>query len=160
MPAAPPAPPATSSAARPAVVPSALLGPLAVAPGDHYEFAEGLYGFPGARAFVLVAAGRPGLCWLQSAEDAALAFLLADPFQFAPGYAPDVPDGDVAALGAGPGAAPVALYVVVTLPPPGGGEPTANLRAPVLLAAGAPGRGRQVVLPESAFGVREPLALG
>lgn len=147
-------------------VPAPVL-PAAPAPASldvpaaaRFSFPAGLYGFAECREFALVGAGRPGLWWLQSADDAALAFLLADPFPFFAGYAPDVPEAELAQLGEGavPPAEQVAALVVVTLPGGGSPQPTANLRAPVLLDTRAQ-RGRQVVLPEEARGVAEPIAL-
>lgn len=152
--------PAPLAPARDAVVvPSAVLGPVEVRDADRIAFPAGLYGFPEAHEFALVPAGRPGLCWLQSTVEPALVFLLADPFAAFPGYAPDVPDAELTALGGGlaPAAERVALFAIVTLGD--GGAATANLRAPVVVDTRAR-RGRQVVLPAERRGVAEPFALG
>ena len=139
-------------------VPSALLGPLQVGERDRYAFAEGLYGFPAAHDFALVESGRPGLYWLQSTVEPALAFLLADPFETFADYAPEVPDAELAALGDGLAPAPehVGVFAVVTLGE--GGAATANLRAPIVLDVHTR-RGRQVVLPGERRGVAEPFRL-
>ena len=142
-----------ASAAAVPTIASTLLGPLEVDPDARLRFDAGLYGFPDARDFALVPAGRQGLWWLQSADEPALALLLADPFHFFPDYAPDVPDAELAALA--PDAAEFTLLVVVTL---SADAPTANLRAPVVVDARAR-RARQVVLPEERRGVREPIGL-
>ena len=150
--AAPPAErPASFTAVR--TIASTLLGPLEVGPESRLRFDAGLYGFPDARDFALVPSGREGLWWLQSADEPALALLLADPFHFFPDYAPDVPDAEVAALARE--AAEFTLFVVVTL---SADAPTANLRAPVVVDAQAR-RARQVVLPEERRVVREPIGL-
>lgn len=149
------------AAAAPEALASHLLGTLDVGADALFDFDAGLYGFPGARRFALVPAARDGLWWLQSAEDPALVFLLADPFHFFPAYAPDVPDAELAQLGGGgaPPADRVGVYAVVTLGTAGAPTASANLRAPVLLDTGA-GRGRQVVLPADPHGITEPIALG
>jgi flagellar assembly factor FliW len=155
--------PATSSApaAESLAVSSDLLGALAVPAEAVHAFPEGLYGFPEARQFALVPAGREGLAWLQSLERSGLTFLLADPFHFFAGYEADVPDAELAHLGiaADAAAGAIALYAIVTLPGTAGETASVNLRAPLVLAPGAQ-RGRQVVLPDATHGVREPLALG
>ena len=139
-------------------VPSAVLGPVEVRETDRVHFAAGLYGFAAARDFALLPAGHAGLWWLQSVVEPGLVFLLADPFPAFPGYAPDVPDAEVAALGGGLAPAPeqVALFAVVTLG--ADGAASANLRAPVLVDVRAR-RARQVVLPAEPRGVAEPFAL-
>ena len=152
-------------AAPAAPIASDLLGPLDISDEARLTFAAGLYGFADRRDFALVPAGRPGLWWLQSAEDSALVFLLADPFPAFPDYAPDVPDAEAAQLGASFGdasghapPADLAVLVVVTLGR-AGGPATANLQAPVLVHLGT-GQGRQVVLPDASLGVQMPIAIG
>lgn len=139
-------------------VPSALLGPLLVGERDRYAFPQGVYGFPAAHDFALVASGRPGLFWLQSTVEPGLAFLVADPFATFPDYAPEVPDAELVALGDGLPPAPeqLGVFAVVTLGE--GGAATANLRAPLVLDVHAR-RGRQVVLPGERRGVAEPFRL-
>ncbi len=95
MPAAAPAAPAATI-----TVASDLLGPVEVAPEARYHFPAGLYGFADARDFALVPAGPEGLCWLQSLERPSLVLLVADPFRYFADYAPDVPDAELAQLGA------------------------------------------------------------
>ena len=164
-----------------APIASDLLGPLDVPDEARFTFAAGLYGFADRRDFALVPAGRPGLWWLQSAEDPTLVFLLADPFPAFPDYAPDVPDAEAAQLGASLGdasgyasgyasghasghasrhapMADLAVLVVVTLGR-AGAPATANLQAPVLLHPGT-GQGRQVVVPDASLGVQTPIAIG
>jgi flagellar assembly factor FliW len=148
--------PATVAPATP--VDSALLGPLEVPPDAVYEFPAGLYAFAGARRFALVPAGREGLFWLQSLDDAALVFLLADPFAHRADYAADLPDADVGALGATGAPGELAVLAIVTLPAERGGTPTVNLRAPVVLHAHTR-LGRQLVLQDDRWGMTEPVDL-
>ena len=134
------------------------IGPVQVTERDRFSFPQGLYGFAAAREFALVPSGRPGLYWLQSTVEPALAFLLADPFAPFPDYAPEVPDAELAALGDGlaPHPSHVGVFAVVTLGE--GGAATANLRAPLVLDVHAR-RGRQVVLPGEPRGVAEAFRL-
>jgi flagellar assembly factor FliW len=141
-------------------VASDLLGALVVPASACYTFAGGLYAFEDAHGFALVPVGREGLWWLQSTERPGLVFLVADPFHFWPGYEADVPDAELAAMGEGtiPAAEQLLTLAIVTLPAERGEGASANLCAPLVLDTVAQ-RGRQVVLPGSAHGVREPLHL-
>ncbi len=125
---------------------SALLGPVVADADAVYTFPDGLYGFERARAFVLVPAGREGLCWLQSLEDGALVLLLADPARFFPDEPATSPNHAAAAR------------VVVTLPNAHGGIATANLQAPVRLHA-ITRVGRQVVLDDGRQRIRVPISI-
>lgn len=137
---------------------SAVLGPIAVRAADRVTFPTGLYGFPDAREFALVPAGRDAFCWLQSVTEPSLAFLLTDPFAAFPDYAPDVPDADIAHFGGDLVSAPgrMAVLAVVTLGGPG--NASANLRAPIVIDTQAR-CARQIVLPDEPRGVAEPLSL-
>lgn len=150
----PPAPPAADEV----TIPSDLLGTLVLPATELLAFPAGIPGFPEARRFVLVPAGRAGLYWLQSADAASVVFLLADPFLWFPEYDIDVPDAELATLGVrAPG--DLAVFAVVTLPAAAGEAASVNLRAPVLLATPTQ-QGRQLVLADDRYAVREPLALG
>lgn len=144
--------PHTPSAAT-HTVDSVLLGPVVADADAVYTFPDGIYGFERARTFVLVPAGREGLCWLQSLEDGALVVLLADPAHFYPDE-PSYPDE----LTAAPDLDATAR-VVVTLPSAPGATATANLQAPVLLHP-ATRAGRQLVLDDGRRRVRVPIAIG
>ena len=146
-----------AGAAGQVTVDSALLGAISVPEGSVYALPAGLVGFERYTRFALVPSGREGVFWLQSLDEPALAFVLADPFRVAAGYAVDVPDADVAAIGA-TRAPDVLLLAVVTLNGTPGGTPTANLRAPLAFNV-ATRRGRQVVLPDDRYGTAEPLTL-
>ena len=140
-----------------APIESLLLGPVTAGPDALFEFSAGLFAVEGCRRVVLVPSGREGLWWLQSAEHAALTFLLADPFRFYPGYEVQVPPTELAQLG-DPTEGSLAVFVIVTLPHADGEGATANLRAPVLLDAQRR-IGRQVVLPDERREVTAPLTI-
>lgn len=139
-------------------VDSHVLGPLRIAPADVRSFPHGLLGFPECRRFALLAvAERPGLYWLQSVEHGGLVFLLVDPFVVVDGYLVDLSDIDRHDLAAA-GPSDVMVLAIVTLPRAGGESCTANLQGPVAINLRA-GIGKQLVLPESRFGVRTPVNL-
>lgn len=131
---------------------SELLGTVAVAEDELIEFPTGIFGFPECRRFVLLQGSRDGTFWLQSVEHATLAFLLVDPFAFIPGYVVDVPAGDLAELGVTERDG-LAILAIVTLPRSRTERPTANLQGPIALDLRRR-VGRQIVIPDSAWGVR------
>jgi len=136
---------------------SDLLGDIEATEEQLMEFGEGLFGFPECRRFALLPGARDGTFWLQSAEHSALAFLLVDPFLHVPGYEVDVPKGDLHELRV---SSPdeVAVLGIVTLPRTRDERPTVNLQGPIALHLRAR-VGRQIVLPESAWGVRHEIDL-
>lgn len=121
------------------------------------DFDEGLLGFADARRFALLRTEDPALYWLQSLEHDPLAFLLLDPFVFFPGYAVDLDPADAAALNAqGPG--DIAILAIVTLPSAPDEPCTTNLTGPIAVNL-QQGRGRQVILRNTSYSVREPVDL-
>lgn len=139
------------------VVDSTLLGRLAVSEERVFEFAEGLPGFPACRQWVLVDAGQSGWAWLQSASEGMVTFLVVDPFRVEPAFSLDIPDEQLARLGA-TNAESIAVLGVVTLPSAADQAATVNLQGPLVLDVRTR-RGAQLVLADSAFGLRHPVAL-
>jgi flagellar assembly factor FliW len=146
----------THPSATMTTIPSDLLGPLTVGGDEIYAFANGIFGFPDARSFVLVDGGREGLYWLQAVEQPSLAFLLVDPFHYQPGYEADLPDADLAHIGV---TSPESLMVltIVTLAKPLDAC-TTNLQAPIAFNTESR-QARQVVLNDESLSVRAPLFL-
>ena len=97
------------------------------------RFPDGLFGFEGVHDFLLIQleddAASP-YC-LQSTEDADLAFIVLDPFQLVPDYAPDLSGEDRARLG-DPTGEQIALYAICVLREPMT-ESTVNLRCPIAI---------------------------
>lgn len=143
------------SAAMP--VASDLLGTLDAHADLMLDMPRGLFGFPQCRRWVLADAGRDGLFWLQSADHASLAFLLADPFQFVPEYTVDLGPAALKELRAS-SPTDVAVFAIVTLPGPLDPELTVNLQGPIVLNL-ALRCGVQIVVPDGPFGVRHPVTL-
>ncbi len=139
------------------IVRSELFGALEVPDHDLLEFSEGLLGFPECRSWALLRGTKEGTAWLQSADHAALVFLLVDPFVFFEGYSADLSDSELRRLHA-KDASEIAVLAIVTLPGPANSTCSANLQGPVVVNV-ASRRGIQVVLGEGPFGVHAPIPL-
>ena len=134
------------------IIESDLLGPIEVAHEDTIHFSDGLLGFPECHDFVLLPAANDGLFWLQSADHSALAFLLVDPFRFCDGYTVELGPLERSALEAN-APSDIVVLSIVTLPRQGERLATTNLQGPLAINL-ARGRGRQLVLSDSDFGIR------
>lgn len=146
-----------TTAASHVTVRSDLLGPIVVPATSLLAFDAGLFGFPECRSFVLVPTAREGLFWLQSADHAALAFLLVDPFTACDGYAVDLNAGDLHDLRAS-ASSDVAVLAIVTLPGNRTDKPTANFQGPLAINLSA-SRGKQLAIGDNQYGVRYEIEL-
>jgi flagellar assembly factor FliW len=135
---------------------SILLGPLEIRPDTIVTFPVGLPGFRSMHRFALVETQRDELVWLQSVDDPDLTFLLADPFAVVPGFEIEIPPSDLASLGVA--VAREALLVLVVVQLEAGIPVAANLQSPVIIARDRR-LGRQVVLPDSRYGMQHPVAI-
>jgi flagellar assembly factor FliW len=135
------------------MIQSDRLGPFECDRSSLLHFADGLLGFEDARDFAVAGADDDdAYFWLQSADDAALAFLTVVPGLFYPEYEPDLPELDVEALGlTQPSDAHVLTIVTIT-----DEAITANLLGPVVINVKSRAA-RQVVLGEQKWSVRAPL---
>lgn len=117
-------------------------------------FPEGLIGFKDLHDFVVVPQTKPGpLFWIQSVDDAAIAFVLTDPTGFFLDYRV-VPDaGERKTLGIDSEDECHNLAIVTVLPDR---TVTLNLAAPILFATKT-NRGIQVILEGSKYQTRTPL---
>jgi flagellar assembly factor FliW len=120
------------------------------------EFDDGLLGFPEARRFALIDSHDTGVYyWLQSLDDPALAFLTVVPWPFFPDYEPDLSSDEQDALSLA--AASEAMVLCLLTVQRDAGAITANLLGPLVVNSSTR-KGRQVVLAESGYPVRAPLA--
>lgn len=97
------------------------------------RFPDGLFGFEGEHEFLLIRLeddGASPFC-LQSTNNPDLAFIVLDPFQLVPNYAPDLSDEDCTRLG-DPTGEHIALYAICVLRDPMN-ESTVNLRCPIAM---------------------------
>jgi flagellar assembly factor FliW len=138
------------------VVESVLLGPLEIRTDTVIIFADGIPGFEQLRRFALIETQRDELVWLQSLDDAALTLLLADPFSQVPGFELDIPVSDLASLGVTGGGADLLVLSVAQLE--SGTPVSVNLQSPIVINR-AQCIGRQVVIPDSSWGMHHAIAV-
>ena len=92
---------------------------------------EGFYGFKEYRRFALLDAQQKPFIWIQSLDDAQLAFIAIDPFIFRPDYELDIDDSLLQPLGI-ESPSDVLVFVLVTVPADGSAV-TANLQGPLII---------------------------
>lgn len=115
----------------------------------------GLLGFEQVKEYLLIAkpAEEP-FQWLQMKDNAALAFVVIDPFLIMPEYQPDIPQPDVDFLGIEDPQDAV-LFNIVTVHGPK--HATVNLKGPVVFNRRT-FIGKQVVIANaSAYSIEHPL---
>lgn len=128
-------------------------GQIEVEAADIVSFPSGVLGFPETKRYVLIEHQPDSpYRWMQSADEAHLAFLVTDPGNFVPDYAPEMPAKDAEALKLNEDT-PRLVYTIVTIPSGNPREMTLNLAGPVVINA-ADRIGRQIVLEDSAYPVR------
>ncbi len=120
----------------------------------------GLLGFPRATRFALIQTGEENyFFWLQSVEDANLAFVVCDPAVFLPDYTIDqVPVRDEAreSLGIEPEADLAQVTQIFTICNRVGEWLTGNLLGPIVVNLDNC-HARQIVLTEKKWSTRQPL---
>lgn len=130
-------------------------GEIEVPETDFILLPEGILGFPDSTRYVLLEHDSEGtpFKWLQSLDDANLAFIVMDPRLLVERYEIEE-DTDVAAkLGSGNTAENTALMAIVNVPPDRPIEMTANVRAPIVVDA-EKRTGWQIVLSNDSYPVR------
>lgn len=138
------------------VVETSRFGRVEVDRGAVISMVSPVLGFPEARRFFLKRhSERSPLMWFQAVEVADLAFVVIDPAYILADYRPELKPAVLSALKAG-GPAEIDLLVILSIPPGGRGEVTANLMAP--LAVNARARlASQVLLDSSGYDCRWPV---
>jgi len=124
---------------------------------DILTFKEGLIGLPQLQRMVIVrqSAIEP-LLWLASLDEEGVALVVAETHGIFPSYAPALPaDCNLHGL-LEEGDTPVTFGIVLIVPE--WQKSTVNLRAPIFVSARTK-RGAQVILPDNAYSVGEPLPL-
>jgi flagellar assembly factor FliW len=116
------------------------------------RFVDPLPGFPELDHYQLAPIDDRGVLFsLRSAEMPELRLVLTPPGIFFDNYLPELP----AAVGDLLGSAELDVYVVVTIPS-GLADATANLRAPVVVAA-TTGQAVQLILEDETLPMQQPL---
>jgi len=119
---------------------------------------DGLPGFDHLREWVLEQTGEESVfSLLRSLDRPGISLLVAEPWELAPGYEPDLPDAEMGALGAHH-PDDVAVLVVVRLDVESR-QAFLNLAAPIVVHA-AKGVARQMILDRQGWPMRHAVALG
>ncbi|MGE0881186.1 MAG: flagellar assembly protein FliW [Acidimicrobiia bacterium] len=138
------------------LVASDRFGDLEIEDDKVLEFPEGLLGFPAAKRFAMIDSHDTGVYfWLQSIDDPALAFLSVVPWPFFPDYEPELSDDVQQALAIDQEEDAIVLCLLTVQREQE--AITANLLGPLVVNSHTR-LGRQLVLAESGYSVRAPLA--
>jgi flagellar assembly factor FliW len=124
-------------------------GEIEVNESDLINMPEGLIGFPELNQFILLDhdADSP-FKWLQSVNDAEMAFVVISPLSFRPDYMVEVTEEEVSALKL-TNANDAVISVIVTIPM----DPkkmSANLKAPLIFNL-TNRTGKQIILKDSQY---------
>ncbi|MDN5344598.1 MAG: flagellar assembly factor FliW [Clostridia bacterium] len=131
-------------------------GQVEVKPEELLLFPGGVPAFEDLREFFFYPIPEnPAFTWLQAAADPEVAFLLADPFLFFPGYAVELPASLQEELDIEK-PADALVYAVVTIPDGDIRRATANLVGPMVINPTAR-RGMQIILEGTKYTTRHPL---
>jgi flagellar assembly factor FliW len=118
-------------------------------------FPASIIGFQNSRRYVVLDHDHEApFKWLQSVDEGHLAFIIMDPLLFKPDYRAAIGPETVTLLESVDGD-PLALFVILTIPPRDPAHVTANLRGPLVINQRTR-RGAQIVLPDE-LPVRHPL---
>jgi flagellar assembly factor FliW len=129
-------------------------GQIEYDPAKVLHFPEGMLGFESLHDFVVMANAKEGpLFWIQSVDDAEVAFVLTDPTNFYPEYLvmPDARERGKIGMHEGEMSHTLAVVTVHE-----GGKITLNLAAP-LVYSGSNNQALQVVLEKSPWSTQHPL---
>jgi flagellar assembly factor FliW len=137
------------------IVNSSRFGELEVPAEALIDFPDGMIGVGGNRFALLSREESGAFKWLQDTSQEDLALPVTDPFSFFPDYEVVLSDAEAERIGiTDPGDAEVLVVVRAAEDP---GQISANLLAPILVAAGV---GHQVMNEASWAPLREPLLSG
>lgn len=131
-------------------------GELEVDKKDVINFKEGLLGFDTLTKFFIVDPGDQTLIlWLQSAEDAAVAFPMLEPKIFKADYAVKLLPVELQSLELESVEGQASIYSVLSIPQ-NVTEMTANLKAPIVINNNTK-MARQIVLQDNKLDVQHPM---
>ena len=111
------------------------------------DFPQGLLGFEEYRKFALIDAHKKPFFWLQSTEEARIAFILIKPSIFHEGYDPGISREDYDDIGAA-GVEDCLVFAIVTVPE--SGPMTANLQGPLYICKKTR-QGKQCISPRDEY---------
>ncbi len=139
------------------IIQTSRFGKIEIASDDILTFNEGLLGFSDLRKFVILDDPNDEIfAWLQSCEDANIAFPILEPELFMDAYKAVLTKTDLEMLDfTQPGSAGLRYFSIVTIPE----DPTlmtANLKAPVIVNI-EKRTARQCVLQDNSLAIKEPI---
>jgi flagellar assembly factor FliW len=136
----------------PLTIDSTRFGTIEIDPDSVVEFPHGLIGFESKRFALVAREPDAEFLWLHSLEEPELALPVTDPRRFFGGFELELADGERERLGL---PEPPATEIYVTVRASDQLESfTANLRAPIVIAAG---NGHQVINQAAGAQLRAPL---
>lgn len=137
------------------VIKTTRFGQVQVAESDLLVFSEGILGFNDFRHFVLLDDPNDEIfAWLQSCEEASIAFPVLEPELFSENYQVTLAKSEIEALKLDANANK-SLFCIVTIPD----DPTmmtANLKAPIVINNNLR-IAKQCVLQDNSLAIREPI---
>ncbi len=137
------------------IVNTTRFGPIEISSEDLLDFSEGLLGFNDLEKFVLLDDPNDEIfAWLQSCDEASIAFPVLEPELFEDNYKLELSKSDLQSLGATDESG-LRSFCIITIPE----DParmTANLKAPVVVNI-EKRRARQCVLQNNKLEIREPI---
>jgi flagellar assembly factor FliW len=110
---------------------SKAYGELEISERQVIQFPIGLFGFEHLHKYALLDALQPPFYWLQSMDEAGLAFIMINPYDLRPDYVLDVPDEDLEAIQYEDDK-DILVFAIVTIPEDRS-LISANLQGPVLI---------------------------
>ncbi|WP_412915479.1 flagellar assembly protein FliW [Brevibacillus sp. 179-C 1.1 NHS] len=116
-------------------------------------FEDGIPGFSHLQFFQLIQEEEIPFFLIQSTEEKDIGFWVVNPFSFFPDYQFTLPEVSKEALRM-EAESPVAVFSIVTIR--GNNQATVNLKAPIVLNL-ANRMGKQVILQEESYPIRQPL---
>jgi len=122
-------------------------GPVEIEDSQILQFPQGLLGFEEYRSFALIDAHKKPFFWLQSTEEARIAFILIKPSIFHEDYEPGISAEDYADIGA-EGLEECLIFAIVTVPD--SGPMTANLQGPLFISKKTR-KGKQCISPRDEY---------
>jgi flagellar assembly factor FliW len=119
---------------------------------------DGLPGFERLRSWLLERSSPDAVfSLLRSVEQPEIGLLVTEPWSLAPGYEPDLPDADLAAIEiTSPDQAAVLVVAGIDI---AARRAWLNLAAPIVVNS-ANGKARQTILDRQGWPMRHPVALG
>ena len=117
---------------------------------------DGLPGFDSCREWVLERGDDAVFGLLRNVEEPAIGLLVAEPWELAPGYEPDLPDAELDRIGV-TDADQVGIFVVATIAPDRQSV-WLNLAAPIAINVETT-EARQIILDRQGWPLRHPIAL-